>query len=118
MQSGISASAELQSAFNTLVSSSNQRGLLCTIEKESLTPLAVLEPASASFADDLSLLAPHLKPNVALYIILRRYSATEPAPFVGITYVPNAAPVRQKMLFASTRLTLVRELGTEKFREA
>ncbi len=32
-------------------------------------------------------------------------------------YVPDAAPVRQKMLFASTRLTLVRELGTEHFRE-
>lgn len=34
-----------------------------------------------------------------------------------MTFVPNAAPVRQKMLFASTRLTLVRELGLERFRE-
>lgn len=34
-----------------------------------------------------------------------------------MTYVPDAAPVRQKMLFASTRLTLVRELGSEHFRE-
>jgi twinfilin-like protein len=32
--------------------------------------------------------------------------------------VPNAAPVRQKMLFASTRLTLVRELGGEHFPES
>lgn len=31
--------------------------------------------------------------------------------------MPNAAPVRQKMLFASTRLTLVRELGLERFRQ-
>lgn len=30
---------------------------------------------------------------------------------VAVTYVPDKAPVRQKMLFASTRLTLVRELG-------
>jgi len=36
---------------------------------------------------------------------------------VAATYVPDAAPVRQKMLFASTRLTLVRELGSEHFRE-
>lgn len=36
---------------------------------------------------------------------------------MAVTYVPDAAPVRQKMLFASTRLTLVRELGTEHFRE-
>lgn len=36
---------------------------------------------------------------------------------MAITYVPDSAPVRQKMLFASTRLTLVRELGIERFRE-
>jgi twinfilin-like protein len=36
---------------------------------------------------------------------------------VAVTYVPDTAPVRQKMLFAATRLTLVRELGSEHFRE-
>lgn len=99
------------------MSSEDQRGLICTITKESLTPLAVLSPASSSFSDDLSLLAPHLDPKIALYIILRRYASSETAPFVAITYVPDSAPVRQKMLFASTRLTLVRELGIERFRE-
>ncbi|CZR67264.1 related to TWF1-twinfilin, an actin monomer sequestering protein [Phialocephala subalpina] len=117
MQSGISASQELQAAFKTLVSSENQRGLICTIEKEALTPLTILSPATSSFADDLSLLTQHLDPKVALYIILRRYASSESAPFVAITYVPDSAPVRQKMLFASTRLTLVRELGIERFRE-
>ncbi|CZS93494.1 related to TWF1-twinfilin, an actin monomer sequestering protein [Rhynchosporium agropyri] len=117
MQSGISASQDLHTAFQTLVSSEDQRGLICTITKESLTPLTVLSPASDSFSDDLSLLAPHLDPKVALYIILRRYASSETAPFVAITYVPDSAPVRQKMLFASTRLTLVRELGIERFRE-
>lgn len=48
-------------------------------------------------------------------MILRRYD-TAPK-FLAITYVPDAAPVRQKMLFASTRLTFVRELGSEHFRE-
>lgn len=79
--------------------------------------MTVLEPSTSSFSDDLALLAPHLVNNVALYIILRRYNANETAPFVAITYVPDSAPVRQKMLFASTRLTLVRELGIERFRE-
>ncbi len=111
------ASQELHTAFKTLVSSENQRGLLCTITKESLTPLTVLSPATSSFSNDLSLLALHLQPNVALYIILRRYPSSESAPFVAVTYVPDSAPVRQKMLFASTRLTLVRELGIERFRE-
>ncbi|KAG9229216.1 hypothetical protein BJ875DRAFT_446166 [Amylocarpus encephaloides] len=117
MQSGISASQELHTAFQKLVSDEAQRGLLVTIEKESLVPSTVLTSSSPSFSSDLSLLAPHLTPKTALYIILRRYEPSSPAPFVAVTYVPDAAPIRQKMLFASTRLTLVRELGIERFRE-
>lgn len=36
---------------------------------------------------------------------------------MAVTYVPDHANVRSKTLFAATRLTLVRELGTERFRE-
>lgn len=34
---------------------------------------------------------------------------------MALTYIPSNAPVRAKTLFASTRATLVRELGSEKF---
>jgi twinfilin-like protein len=62
----------------------------------------------------------HIQPNAALYILLRRADslASPDKSLVAVTYVPNAAPVRQKMLFASTRLTLVRELGGEHFAES
>ncbi|KAK8159162.1 twinfilin-1 [Phyllosticta citrichinensis] len=114
MQSGISASTELHSAFQTLVNDESSRFLLATITDESLVPLDTIASQSPSdFHADLALLAPHLKPNAALYILLRR----SPSRFVAVSYVPDAAPVRQKMLFASTRLTLVRELGSEKFEE-
>ncbi|KAK3366419.1 hypothetical protein B0H63DRAFT_498167 [Podospora didyma] len=104
MQSGISASQELVSKFNELLADSNHFGLL------------LLPSSSSSFAANVSSqLTPRLKPNEALYIILRRHADT-PA-LAAVTYVPDAAPVRQKMLFASTRLTLVRELGSEHFRE-
>ncbi|KAM0324437.1 hypothetical protein ACHAQA_008219 [Verticillium albo-atrum] len=117
MQSGISASQELVSQFNTLLSSDSYFGLLATIEAEALKPVDLLSPVSstASFSENLASLEPHLKPNEALYIILRRH-ATAPH-LVAVTYVPDAAKVRQKMLFASTRLTLTRELGSEHFRE-
>ncbi|KAJ4294967.1 Twinfilin-1 [Collariella sp. IMI 366227] len=101
MQSGISASQELVSQFNDLLSSDRHFGLLASIEAEQLRPLTLLTPASSG--------------NSPLYIILRRYSSA-PA-LVAVTYVPDTAKVRQKMLFASTRLTLVRELGSEHFRE-
>ncbi|TLD19658.1 hypothetical protein PspLS_09705 [Pyricularia sp. CBS 133598] len=111
------ASQELTAEFNKLLSSPTNFALLATISSESLKPVTLLTSSpSSSFDDNLNgLLAPHLKPNEALYILLRRHDA---APhLVAITYIPDLAPVRQKMLFASTRLTLVRELGSEHFRD-
>ena len=78
-------------------------------------PLSTIASSGSSFGDNVASLQAHLKPDAALYAILRRH---DDAPqFLAVTYVPDSAPVRQKMLFASTRLTLVRELGTEHFRE-
>ncbi|KAF2852594.1 actin monomer binding protein-like protein [Plenodomus tracheiphilus IPT5] len=119
MQSGISASQELKSALGSLITSTSQRGLLATIQNETIVPAGTI-PASSTFASDLSALQSHIQPNAALYILLRRADSLSSSDksLVAITYVPNAAPVRQKMLFASTRLTLVRELGGEHFAES
>ena len=117
MQSGITVSKELQDAFNGLVSSPAQRGLIATIQDENVIPQASLSSTSTDFHSDLNDLQPLLKKDAAAYIILRRYQ-NAPDGYVAVTYVPDSAPVRQKMLFASTRLTLVRELGTERFRES
>ncbi|KAF4996588.1 hypothetical protein FDECE_12377 [Fusarium decemcellulare] len=115
MQSGISASQELQNEFNSLLASNDTFGVLASIEKEALVPIATLPSTSSSFGENLAGLQPHIKSDAALYIILRRYDSVP--KFLAVTYVPDSAPVRQKMLFASTRLTLVRELGSEHFRE-
>ncbi len=117
MQSGISVSKELQSAFNELVSSPSQRGLIAAISSEALHPVHTIPAESTDFFSDLPKLPLLLSKKEAAYIILRRYQ-NAPDGYVAVSYIPDAAPVRQKMLFASTRLTLVRELGTERFRES
>ena len=43
--------------------------------------------------------------------------APHTSSLTAVTYIPTNAPVRSKTLFASTRATLVRELGIEKFQE-
>ncbi|KAH8724284.1 hypothetical protein GQ44DRAFT_654988 [Phaeosphaeriaceae sp. PMI808] len=120
MQSGISASQELKAALGTLISSTSQRGLIATIQKETIVPGATIPSSSSSFLSDLAALESHTTPNAALYILIRRADnlSSPDKSLVAVTYVPNAAPVRQKMLFASTRLTLVRELGGEHFPES
>jgi twinfilin-like protein len=116
------ASKELKAALGELIVSSTQRGLIARVEgeKERIVPGATIQSSKDSFLDDLSNLSPHVTPTEALYILLRRADAlsSPDKSLVAITYVPNAAPVRQKMLFASTRLTLVRELGGEHFPES
>jgi twinfilin len=98
------------------VSNPAQRGLFVTVYKEQLVPGPSITSESGDFASDLHLLTPYLKDNEAVYILLRRYPDAADG-FVAVTYVPDAAPVRQKMLLSSTSLTLVRELGIERFRE-
>ena len=116
MQSGISVSQELHDAFNQLVSFPDQRGLLATIENETVKPRQFIPSTSPNFASDLPSLQSLLSENQAAYILIRRYDNASDG-YAAVTFVPDAAPVRQKMLFASTRLTLVRELGIERFRE-
>ena len=70
----------------------------------------------SDFSSDLSQVSSLLSPTAARYVLLK-IAPGESDGFVAVTYVPNGAPVREKMLFASTRLTLVRELGIERFRD-
>ncbi|KAI1367763.1 hypothetical protein F5Y08DRAFT_348562 [Xylaria arbuscula] len=109
------ASQELVSQFNKLISDSSQFALLATISGESITTVTSIPRSSPDFNANLDSLKPYLKPEEPSYIFLRRH---DHAPhLIAVTYVPDTAKVRQKMLFASTRLALVRELGSEHFRE-
>ena len=111
------ASRELHDAFNALLTSPAQRGLVVGIRNERLIPTFIIPSTSPDFLEDFSVLDSILDENEAAYILLRKYDAA-PDGYVAITYVPDTAPVRSKMLFASTRLTLMRELGTERFRDS
>jgi len=105
------ASAELRTAFTTLLADPSQRGLVVNISAnpEQLIPGNTVPSSSSNFVTDLRNLAPLISDHAAAYIILKQDDISH---CTAVTYVPNRAPVRQKMLFASTRLTMVRELGT------
>ena len=107
----------MHDAFRELVSDRSQRGLVITISSEALVLKHTLL-ANGTFEADLMQLDDVLTPVEPAYIILRRYEGSAKPPFIAITYVPDAANVRQKMLFASTRNTLLRELGTDRFGES
>lgn len=111
MQSGITASAELQDAFQNFTTDNSVFALPITISKESLSPLPPV-PVSSTFESSLSSLQEHVSPKTPIYLLVR---TPQSDLLTAITYVPSTAPVRSKMLFASTRATLTRDLGLEKF---
>ncbi|PGH02481.1 PTK9 protein tyrosine kinase 9 [Blastomyces parvus] len=119
MQSGISVSPELHDAFNAFLSTPSRFCLPVTISSERLIPLEPIAFPLSSADDDtkfnnaLPLLAPHTQPKTPIYLILRRNTGSN--ALIAVTYIPSTSPVRAKTLFASTRATLVRELGSEKF---
>jgi twinfilin-like protein len=83
-----------------------------TISSESLKPLSAI-PSDGSFYSSLPKLQSVVEPKTPIFLIVRH--STSPSSLVVVTYIPSNAPVRAKTLFASTRATLVRELGSEKF---
>ncbi|KAJ5952807.1 uncharacterized protein N7479_011220 [Penicillium vulpinum] len=119
MQSGITVSTELQDAFASFNSDSSTFCLPVTITAETLTPLAPIPfqgtPSTNAFFSALPQLSSVLQPKTPIYLLLRRPSNASAAALIALTYIPSNAPVRAKTLFASTRSTLTRELGTEKF---
>ncbi|RHZ73847.1 hypothetical protein CDV55_107641 [Aspergillus turcosus] len=115
MQSGIAVSSELHTAFNDFASDSSIFCLPVTITAESLTPLSPIRFSSPdAFYPSLPQLSSVLQPKTPLYLLFRRPESGS-SSLCALTYIPSNAPVRAKTLFASTRATLVRELGSEKF---
>jgi len=70
-----------------------------------------------SFEDDLSDLQPMLDPNEPCYILARTDKKNQRDQYRWnlFCYVPDRAPVRQKMLYASTRSNLRQQLGDDYF---
>jgi twinfilin-like protein len=112
-------SSELHDAFNRFTTDPSTFCLPVTITGETLTPLTPIYFTGSStspeaFYTSLSQISSILQPKTPIYLLLRRPLGSK-TTLVALTYIPSNAPVRPKMLFASTRSTLVRELGTEKF---
>lgn len=112
MQSGIRASEELQQAFAELVINPQQRAIIATIQDELVQLLQIIEVGlQSNFEDDLSKIVPVLNESSAAFVLIR----TTQNALAAITFVPEQTPVRQKMLYASSRTSLVRDLGADRF---
>ncbi|KAI8998459.1 actin depolymerizing protein [Trametes punicea] len=109
---GIEVSPELASAFSDAVDSRNTRFLKISIEHESLVPSHTVAP-SGTLEEDLDRLGDILEDNVPAYVLVRLDDP--PTEWLAVYYVPDTAKVRDKMLYAATRNTLTKSLGSTHF---
>ncbi|KZO97719.1 actin depolymerizing protein [Calocera viscosa TUFC12733] len=106
--SGITVSEELSDQFQQ---SSGTRVIKVSIENESLVVSKTL-PLTSSLSTDVQSISSIVEANVAAYLLVQQDMKGR---WILVSYVPDTAPVRQKMLYASTRNALTRGLGASAF---
>ncbi|KAH7107563.1 actin depolymerizing protein [Auriculariales sp. MPI-PUGE-AT-0066] len=105
--SGITATDELVTAY-AQAEQNNVRFLKISIQNEQLV-LDRSVAISGSFGEDLNQLQHVLEDDIPAYV-LARLDDGKP-DYLFVSYVPDAAKVRDKMLYASTRAALTKALG-------
>ncbi|TNY18180.1 hypothetical protein DMC30DRAFT_355943 [Rhodotorula diobovata] len=122
-QSGIAPTRALQDTWATALADPLTRLIKVSISDEQLVPAGSFPTSAASDSHSDSNDDGAIERDFALFdhdgVVQDRepayyiYRLTPPptSSFLFISYVPDAAPVRAKMLYASTRNTLVRALG-------
>lgn len=108
-QTGISASDDLKKIFADCLNGNDTRTLKVVIENECLVCDQVVKQQSESFDDDFdATMAGLIDEDRPCYVFMKFLSAKE---WVFITYSPDTAGVREKMLYAATRASLKSEFG-------
>lgn len=103
------ASQDLKRAFASFLETPSQRALLAhiTSNPDQISPGKTIPSSTTPLAKDLDNVAAALGDNEAAYVLLQ----DDKGKAVAVTYVPLTAPVRSKMLYSSSSLTLARDLG-------
>ncbi|KAH3681598.1 hypothetical protein WICPIJ_007472 [Wickerhamomyces pijperi] len=112
-QSGISPSTALLAAFKDYVNNKHSI-LLAHIENESIELTKIIS-GSPDLSQDFNQLRSELSESVAKYIIIKRETNAAANLYTFISYVPDYSPVKDKMLYASSKNTLIKSLGSEYF---
>lgn len=117
-QTGIKANQELKTFFGKC-RDGNVRIVKISIENEQLV-LAAHEKAKGTWEDDYDrLVVPLASETMPCYLLYRMDSKDSTGAYYWmlISWSPDDAPVRQKMLYASTKATLKQEFGSGQIKE-
>jgi len=116
-QSGISVSKELDASFGDARTQGKVRWVKAQIKDESVV-FVKTHPLGASVQADFGSLKSEMLPKIPCYILYRLDTqANNNFQWILLAYVPDGSTVRERMLYASTRDTIKRQLGLTYFVE-
>lgn len=123
-QSGLAVPPEVVDAFTAALSNTSTRALALTIPDTTSYALHATVPVGtkphpsapkgvAQYISDIATLLPTLPSAGTCASFLYRTDASKSdAEWILISYIPDSAPVRQKMLHASSKSTLLKHLNS------
>lgn len=74
-------------------------------------------PRSGDLMNDFGNIKGYVEDNVPAYLLVR-LDTTASSDWLAISYVPDTAKVRDKMLYASTQSALKKALGDYRFKDS
>ncbi|KAG0251669.1 Twinfilin-1 [Mortierella polycephala] len=95
---------------------SNVRAVKVSIINETLEDDGIFD-ISGTFEKDFSIVHDNLEEKQPAYFLVR-LGDCKSADWIFLCYVPDVAPIRQKMIYAATRATLTRDLGDSHFKDS
>ncbi|XP_015116152.1 twinfilin isoform X2 [Diachasma alloeum] len=117
-QTGIKANDPLKKLF-AKCRDGKIRVLKVSIENEELVPASSSKPIGKWQDDYARLVKPLIEENQPAYILYRLDTKSPDSGYdwLFISWSPDTAPIRQKMLYASTKATLKQEFGTASIKD-
>jgi twinfilin-like protein len=118
LKTGIQVTSNLSSRFQQVSTSGADRFFkVQIINDETLDIVSSEAPGAGTWEEQFDIVPKTLEPKQACFILYRTDKQNSDGRFLWylLCYVPDTCPVRQKMLYASTRYSLRQDLGTYNF---
>ncbi|KAG0196882.1 Twinfilin-1 [Mortierella sp. GBA30] len=116
-QTGIKVSSRLADAWKSATAvDSKVRAVKVSIVNESLEDDGVFD-IKGTFEQDFDLVHENLAEKQPAYFLVR-LGDNASSEWIFLCYVPDVAPIRQKMIYAATRASLTKDLGDSHFKDS
>ncbi|KAF9276496.1 Twinfilin-1 [Mortierella alpina] len=116
-QTGIKVSPKLANVWKTVTSAnSNVRAVKVSIINEALEDDGTFD-IKGTFEQDFGIVHENLAEKQPSYFLVKLGDGSS-SEWIFLCYVPDVAPIRQKMIYAATRASLTKDLGDSHFKDS